>query len=1273
MRLQPARTMVSGNQKPDAADDSNTQLPSPAELDAAKPGHIIIHQGRAGLIERNNNGKTFRPIEGIRDLQHTGDFLNLRNTLTQLINAEVNQDARMLTLRTTLNEQYDLFVFRYGALHHPTNKKLILLDAEGFKVLALERPQGRDFTKADIFLKQINGVKQQYARPESLRDAILLSLNAHNKIDIDFVADVMQEDRNTIIRQGLNQELFFHNLHHPQEPFITKDKFLSGDVVARIEAWEQQLQHRVPTETCTLEDIENHLTRLREVRPVFLKRELIDINMGERWIPIAIYEQFATELFQCKTEVQYLGSSDLYLVNVTGYSDQNQITFAATTASDKIPGSKIMEYALADTQPNLKVRIEGTDPPQYRADIDGMKNVEMKIREVKEAFEDFINTHPEVATRIEEIYNRTINNTARRHYDGTHLQLYGLQHFQPRNHQKDCVWMLLQQDGGIADHKVGAGKTLIMVATAMEMRRLRIAQKPLILCMKANVAEVAKDFLKCYPHAHVLAPDPQKDFTPAKRQQLFASIAANEWDAVILTHDMFQAIPQAATIKKEILQQELDNLTDDLKTVSQNRVLSKRILKGLEARKQNLGVRLQATDVAIKRDAHILDFDKMGFDHIFVDESQEFKNLHFTTRHQQVAGLGDPTGSQRAMNLEFAVRTIQKKKGGDRGITFLSGTTISNSLVELYLLFKYLRPKKLKSLQINSFDAWAKMYARKSATYEFSVTNELKMKERYREFIKVPELARFYAEITHVVNDHNLKIEKPRVENIVVNLEPTPAQQEYTQKLIQFTKTKNPAYVNLNLTEKEMNAFMLIATNLARKMSIDMRLIDPTQHAYEPHGKVGKLCHTISDEYRDSHAYKGTQLVFSDIGTPSGNNFNLYQEIKRVLVAQHGIPPDEIQFIHDHDTKKKKEQLFQNVNDGVVRVLIGSTKKLGTGVNVQYRTIAMHHLDIPWRPSDQEQRTGRGGRQGNIMARDHRDNTVRNYIYAVNQTLDAYQFNILSNKQKFINQIKNSSIDQRKIDEGAFDQEGGMNFGEYVALLSGNPDLVEKVKLEKKLHDLERTYQVFLKRKSEAEFYINIHTRERNNLQKRLTQLETDWKPLVKVDLEQEAMEINGKLISDRHIVGEMLLEKIAHLQKQSGTQTHVLAAMQGFQLRYESFPGKVHVISPTGLVLQYADGNLNANPTLAGRYLVDSIKRLPKVISHTQETMTTLQKKIDTYQQELLVEFRDKQLIQELKHQLELLTIKLEKSFSSNAQLEITQAQEPAMKKIINRRVGRA
>jgi predicted RNA methylase len=468
------------------------------DYDFLKRGNLIVFQGKVGTVEFEGNDKVVLPLPVIKDLDRTFQFTQLRNSLTQLIQAEVDgNEVGMRKSRAELNAHYDDFVFRFGNLNHPINKKLFLFDAEGFKVLSLERLEGKQYAKADIFSRQVNNVSKSYAKPESLKDAILLSLNAHNGIDIDFISDLLEKDKNMVIRDGLDQELIFRNLEAAR-PYVSKDEFLSGNVVRKIEAFEnlkesEQFAKQYPE--LLDRDIDALLERLKEVRPIHLKRELIDINIGERWIPIDIYESFAEHLFKEKTEVKYLGSTDLFLINVRGYSNEESITYAATTHNGKIPGSKIMEYAMADTQPYLQIKIPDTNPPKYMPDLDGMKNVEMKIKEVKDEFENFLNSRGDIALRIEELYNRNINNSVKRNYDGSHLQLAGLKHFSPRSHQKDAIWMLLQQDGGIADHKVGAGKTLIMVAAAMEMRRLGIARKPLLICMKATVADVARDFL----------------------------------------------------------------------------------------------------------------------------------------------------------------------------------------------------------------------------------------------------------------------------------------------------------------------------------------------------------------------------------------------------------------------------------------------------------------------------------------------------------------------------------------------------------------------------------------------------------------------------------------------------------------------------------------------------------------------------------------------------------------------------------------------------------
>jgi hypothetical protein len=321
----------------------------------------------------------------------------------------------------------------------------------------------------------------------------------------------------------------------------------------------------------------------------------------------------------------------------------------------------------------------------------------------------------------------------------------------------------------------------------------------------------------------------------------------------------------------------------------------------------------------------------------------------------------------------------------------------------------------------------------------------------------------------------------------------------------------------------------------------------------------------------------------------------------------------------------------------------------------------MHHLDIPWRPSDFEQRIGRGGRQGNRMAKEFRENTVRNYVYAVNRTLDAYQFNILSNKQRFISQIKNSSIDQRKIDEGALDQEGGMNFGEYVALLSGNTELLEKVKLEKKLYDLERSYQVFLKRKSEASFYIDMNTRDMKQKESALVKLESDWKPIQSIDLEKAPVIIAGNSFDDKKEAGEQIHTTIALLKQKGGVTDTEIARLLDFKLIYNLIQSKVYVSGPSGMIYNYADGKINENPSLAGRYMIDSIKRIPKVIDNTKESIQTFQKKIDTYKHELTLDFKEKSLIQDLKYQIDQLTVRLEKAFSTKDELQLSGVEDPA------------
>ncbi len=580
---------------------------------------------------------------------------------------------------------------------------------------------------------------------------------------------------------------------------------------------------------------------------------------------------------------------------------------------------------------------------------------------------------------------------------------------------------------------------------------------------------------------------------------------------------------------------------------SQGKDVSRAMLRGLEKRKFNLTAKLEKVEHAIKsRTDDVADFRQMGIDHLFVDESHQFKNLTFNTRHDRVAGLGNSEGSQKALNLLFAIRTIQERTGKDLGATFLSGTTISNSLTELYLLFKYLRPKELERQDIRCFDAWAAIFAKKTTDFEFNVTNNIVQKERFRYFIKVPELAAFYNEITDYRTAEDVGVDRPDKNEILHNIPPTPDQEYFIKQLMEFAKTGDATLLGRGkLSETEEKAKMLIATDYARKMALDMRMIDP-EYEDHPDNKASHCAKMIAEYYRRYDAQKGTQFVFSDLGTYQSGQWSVYTEIKRKLVEDHGIPAHEIRFIQECKSEKSRKAVIEAMNEGYVRVLFGSTSMLGTGVNAQRRAVAIHHLDTPWRPSDLAQRDGRAVRKGNEIAKLYADNKVDVIIYAVEKSLDSYKFNLLHCKQTFISQLKSGAMGARTIDEGAMDEKSGMNFSEYMAILSGNTDLLDKAKLEKRIASLEGERKSFHKgkraslegeRKSfhkgkrESELKLETKTGELNGNTAAIEAMTEDWNRFLaaartdKDGNRLNAVRVDGVDSTDEKVIGKRLQE----------------------------------------------------------------------------------------------------------------------------------------------------
>ena len=901
-------------------------------------------------------GATFQPLDltGYQK-EKAMLYVSLRDSYERLYRYEAEYHDEGSAQREALNTCYDEFVMRYGNLNAKQNVKLVMMDAGGRDILSLERAEDGKFVKADIFERPVSFSVENHANVGSPEEALSASLNKFGTVNLDYMREITDSTEEELLN-ALKGRVFYNPLVTGYE---IKDRFIAGNVIEkaeRIEAWmgDNPENGRMP-------EVKQALEALKEAEPQRIAFEDLDFNFGERWIPTGVYAAYMSHLFDTDVKIAYSASMDEFSV-ACGYRTM-KITdeFLVKGYYRNYDGMHLLKHALHNTCPDMMKSIgkdEHGNDIKVR-DSEGIQLANAKIDEIRNGFSEWLEEQsPQFKERLTTMYNRKFNCFVRPKYDGSHqtfpdlnlkgLASRGIQSVYPS--QKDCVWMIKQNGGGICDHEVGTGKTLIMCIAAHEMKRLNLAHKPMIIGLKANVAEIAATYQTAYPNARILYAS-EKDFSTANRVRFFNNIKNNDYDCVIMSHDQFGKIPQSPELQQRILQAELDTVEENLEVLrQQGKNVSRAMLKGLEKRKHNLEAKLEKVEHAIKsRTDDVVDFKQMGIDHIFIDESHQFKNLTFNTRHDRVAGLGNSEGSQKALNMLFAIRTIQERTGKDLGATFLSGTTISNSLTELYLLFKYLRPKELERQDIRCFDAWAAIFAKKTTDFEFNVTNNVVQKERFRYFIKVPELAAFYNEITDYRTAEDVGVDRPHKNEILHHIPPTPEQEDFIQKLMQFAKTGDATLLGRPpLSETEEKAKMLIATDYARKMALDMRMIDPNYEDH-PDNKASHCAKTIAEYYHKYDAQKGTQFVFSDLGTyQPGDGWNVYSEIKRKLTEDYGIPASEVRFIQECKTDKARKAVIDAMNAGTVRVLFGSTSMLGTGVNAQKRCVAIHHLDTPW-------------------------------------------------------------------------------------------------------------------------------------------------------------------------------------------------------------------------------------------------------------------------------------------------------------------------------------
>ena len=1257
----PAAIAAPASENKDPRPFTGTMLPH------YKEWSLVLFEGQVGrLVGLTRQGCTFHPEElGTLSRYRAERYIPLRDTYQLLYRLEMQNEIEYKGLRRKLNGCYENFTALLGDLNKKENAAFVLNDPGGREVLGLERfVEGRK-QLSDILRRPVSFDPNEIKHVDTAAEALAASLNKFGRVEFPYMESLASRSR-----QELTDELGARIFYNPMvKGYEIRERLAAGNVVAKAEWIEDYLKENPDDDASR-----RSLALLREAAPKRIEFEELDFNLGERWIPTDIYEGFCEHFFQVPVSVSYSAKMDAFGIENHGYSPLISQKYVVKGDFEVYDGMDLLHHAMLNTLPNIN-KDGGKDEHGKTIripDFEARQKADTLITEIRQAFVEWLHAQPDdFKERLTDLYNRKFNCYVRPRYDGSHQQFPGLDlrglgidDLYPS--QKDAIWMIKQNGGGICDHEVGTGKTLIMCVAAYEMHRLGLARKPMIIGIKANIHEIARTFRTAYPNARLLYPG-KEDFTPENRLRIFSDIKNNNWDCIILTHEQFGKIPQSAEVQQQILRQEMDDIDENLVSYEkQGGHVDGWILRGLEKRKENLDAKLhelQETIDAQKDDT--VDFQQMGIDHLFVDESHNFKNLMFNTRHSRVSGLGNTDGSKKAMNLLYAIRTIQQRTGRDLGATFLSGTTIANSLTELYLLFKYLRPKELERQDIPCFDAWAAVFAQKTSEFEFSVTNEVISKERFRYFIKVPELAMFYNEITDYRTAADVGIDRPELDEELCQIPMTDDQQAFLDKLVLFAKTGDPEHIGrADLSDGEVKALMLLVTMYSNKLSLDMRLISPA-YADSPGNKASRSAANIAEYYRRYEDQKGTQMVFCDLSTYKPGIWNVYSEIKRKLVEDHGIPAQEIRFVQEAASDKVRQAMFDAMNEGKIRVLFGSTQKLGTGVNAQKRIVCMHHLDIPWRPMDLEQRNGRGARKGNIVAKEYAGNKVKAYVYAVLRTLDAYKLNLLHNKQQFIDQLKRNRLGARRLDEGAISEDSGMNFAEWMAVVSGNTDLLQKAKLEGRIAALESEQTIFMRTRHEAQSQLQRYTAEIGRRDAMLERLKRDWDYINEV----APPDAKGKRANPLRIDGVESADIVAHGKRlveidrtvNTGDDYQKIGTLFDFRIlvRTERMQkdglaltvNKFMVEGLDGIKYTFNNGHLAAEPKTAATNFIRALDTIPSLMATYEKEKKQFTRDIPTFEQQIAAVWPKEEELKRLKAEAESLTRKI--------QLDIAQKQQ--------------
>lgn len=1041
---------------------------------------------------------TFKRIKGM---------IRIRDTVRDLITyqSEDYPEEMIAKKQRELNDYYDVFTQAYGLLNSRGNTIAFREDSSFYLLCSLENlnEDGTLKSKAAMFTQRTIRKKKEFNNVATANEALMVSLSEKAKVDINYMSELTGIS-NEKIKEDLDGIIFKvpSVLNEEQEEYVTADEYLSGNIREKLEV--AKMSAAIDPK------YQKNVEALEKAMPKELTASEIEVRLGATWIPVEIYQQFLYELLDTPSWVRNYTKLSYSSYNANWNISAKNMDKESVKADKTYGTSRANAYRLMEDCLNLKQ----TKIFDYEYDADGNKQAILNKKEtmiaqqkqdtIKESFNNWIWKDPQRREELTQIYNRLFNSIRPREYNGDHLEFPGMNpEITLRKHQKDAIAHILYGQNVLLAHVVGAGKTFEMTAACMELKRLGLAQKPMFVVPNHLVEQWGAEFLQLYPSANILVAT-KRDFEKKNRKKLFSKMATGEYDAIIIGHSQFEKIPMSIERQKMNIENEIEEITNGISSLKANNG-ERFTIKQLERTKKWLKAKLEKLNKNDRKD-DLITFEEIGVDRLFVDEAHFYKNLFLFTKMNNVSGLST-TDAQKSSDLYLKCRYLDEITGG-KGVVFATGTPISNSMTEMYTMQRYLQYSTLVKHNLQHFDCWASTFGETSTSIELAPEGSgYRMKTRFSKFFNLPELINMFKEVADIKTADMLNLPVPNAHYQNVAVKPSDIQKELVESLGERAQKIRDGTVDPH----EDN--MLKITNDGRKLALDQRLINELLPENK-NSKVNACIKNILKIYHETVEEKSTQLVFCDMSTPRNDVFNVYDEIRNKLLEE-GIPESEIAYIHNAKTNVKKKELFSKVREGKVRILIGSTGKMGAGTNVQERLIAIHDLDCPWRPSDLEQRAGRIVRQGN------RNKDVYIYRYVTEGTFDAYLYQLVENKQKFIGQIMTSKSPVRSAEDI---DEASLSYAEIKALASGNPKVKEKMELDTKVSKLKFAKANYLSQKYDLEDrIIKYYPQKIKAIKTRIEGLENDIKDL-KPQKEFQQIKIKDMLIVDKKQAGNAIL-----------------------------------------------------------------------------------------------------------------------------------------------------